>query len=179
MNALVVPLAESGRDDLSRVGGKGARLGELLRAGFAVPDGFCVTVRAYRLHLEQAGLDPRAAGGDAVRDAILARPVPDVVAAAVSEALARLQGAEVAVRSSAVDEDSAGSSFAGQHDTVLGVRGRAAVLDALRTCWASLWSPRAIEYRRRSGHREAADMACVVQRMVAAEAAGVVFTADP
>jgi rifampicin phosphotransferase len=179
MSALVVPLADAGRGDLARVGGKGASLGELMRAGFAVPDGFCVTVRAYGLHLDEAALDPGATGADALRAAIVERPLPAAVVTAVDEALARLGPVDVAVRSSAVDEDSAGSSFAGQHDTLLGVRGTAAVLDALRTCWASLWSPRAVEYRRRGGRDAAGDMACVVQRMVAAETAGVLFTADP
>jgi pyruvate,water dikinase len=179
MSALVVPLADVGQGDRARVGGKGAHLGELMRAGFAVPDGFCVTVHAYRLHLERTGLDPLRAGADALRAALAERPVPEEVATAVGDALARLAPDDVAVRSSAVDEDSAGSSFAGQHDTLLGVRGTVAVLDALRTCWASLWSPRAVEYRRRAGRDAAADMACVVQRMVPADTAGVLFTADP
>src|SRR5262245_25713803 len=178
MGALVVPLAAVGRGDRPLVGGKGASLGELMRAGLAVPDGFCVTVHAYRLHLQRAGLDPRRQGADVLRAAILESPLPDAVAAAVAEALARLAPAEVAVRSSAVDEDSARSSFAGQHDTLLNVRGDD-VPAALRACWASLWSPRAIEYRRSGGLDGAADMACVVQRMVPAHAAGVLFTADP
>ena len=89
-------------------------------------------------------------------------------------------GGAVAVRSSATAEDLANASFAGQHDTVLDVTGEAAVLEAVLVCWASLWTERAVRYRRRHGHdRGPVAIACVVQRMVAATTAGVAFTADP
>lgn len=187
MEPLVVPLAATSRADRARVGGKGAHLGELLRAGFAVPDGFCLTAEAYRLHLREAGLDAQGGAGSRellaafareMRAAIAEHAVPTAVADAVKRALATLDG-ELAVRSSALDEDAAAASFAGQHETVLGVRGLGAVLDAVRACWASLWSPRALEYRAGRALDAAAEMACVIQRMVPAEAAGVLFTADP
>jgi phosphohistidine swiveling domain-containing protein len=145
-------------------GGKGASLARLTRAGFRVPPGFVVTTGAYR--------DFTVRGG---------RALPAPVAAAIAGAYASLgDDVPVAVRSSATTEDLPGMSAAGQHDTYLNVRGEAAVLDAVRRCWASLWSARAIDYRaRRSVEPGGVSMALVVQRLVPAEAAGVMFTADP
>jgi pyruvate,water dikinase len=177
MEPLVVPLAAASRADRARVGGKAAHLGELMRAGFAVPDGFALTAAAYRLHLREAGLEALPGDGARTGAAIMRHAVPTAVVDAVKRALAPL-GGDLAVRSSAVGEDAAGASFAGQHETRLGVRGLGAVLDAVRACWASLWSERAVEYRAGRG-LAAGDMACVVQHMVPAEAAGVLFTADP
>lgn len=178
--AVVVDLDRIGRSEHADVGGKAANLGELLRGGFRVPEGFCIRTDAYRRVAAQArpGLaaDPRAA-----REALLAAPVPDDVAGAVLAAYRALgPDVPVAVRSSATAEDLPTASFAGQQDTYLNVVGEAALLDAVRRCWASLWTDRAVEYRARNGiGDDGVALAVVVQRMVDAAVAGVLFTADP
>jgi rifampicin phosphotransferase len=152
--SLVVALSGTSADQADLVGGKAAGLGALIRSGERVPPGFCVTTRAYR-----AGTLPR--------DEILA-------------AYERLGAGPVAVRSSATAEDLPDASFAGQHDTVLDVTGPDALLAAVQTCWASLHSARAVAYRRTHDLDDpAVAMAVVVQRMVDAQAAGVLFTANP
>ena len=178
-------------------GGKGASLARLARAGFRVPPGFHVTTSAYLDFIGRGGLrEPVLAAMSAVDvsdaatfDAAAARigelfagqPVPAPTAAAIAGAYACLgDDVPVAVRSSATVEDLPGMSAAGQHDTYLNVRGEAAVLDAVRRCWASLWSARAIGYRARHGVEPGeVSIAVVVQQLVPAEAAGVMFTIDP
>ncbi|HEY6959973.1 MAG TPA: PEP/pyruvate-binding domain-containing protein [Candidatus Limnocylindria bacterium] len=172
---LVRPLAALASSDIAIAGGKGANLGELMRAGFAVPDGFIVTTDAYRLAAAQ--LDPSDPAAIAQR--LRSDPVPDAVATAVRDAY-RALGGMVAVRSSATAEDLPEASFAGQQDTFLGVQGEDAVVDALRRCWASLWNGRAISYRSTHGvSTSGLALAVVVQRLVRARSAGVLFTADP
>lgn len=181
-------------DDPAAAGGKALNLGVLARGGFPVPPGFCVTTAAY----EQVTGDPgvRAAvdaliaaapGGDerpalaaSVRDALTAAPVPGPLAAAITAAYRGLGEPPVAVRSSATAEDLPYASFAGQQDTYLGVTGAEAVLDAVRRCWASLWTDRAVAYRDANcvDHRSVR-LAVVVQEMVESAVAGVLFTADP
>ncbi|HEY6064880.1 MAG TPA: PEP/pyruvate-binding domain-containing protein [Thermoanaerobaculia bacterium] len=173
------------------VGGKAANLGELIGAGLPAPPGFCVTTEAYRRVASSAAIpfdefaaakteDLAKLAGQA-REALLAAPIPPEIASAVREAYARL-GSEspVAVRSSATAEDLPFASFAGQQDTYLHVIGPDAVLNAVRRCWASLWTERAVVYRttQRIDHR-AVRLAVVVQRMVDAAIAGVLFTANP
>jgi phosphoenolpyruvate synthase/pyruvate phosphate dikinase len=128
-----------------------------------VPPGFCITTAAFAAWREAPG-----------------EGAPDDVAAAVRTAYRALASEVVAVRSSATVEDLPGLSFAGQQDTVLGVRGEDAVLDAVLRCWRSLWTDRAVAYRREHQVDEAAAaMAVVVQRQVAADASGVAFSLDP
>ena len=176
------PLIRALRDvraaDLSIVGGKGASLGELVRAGFPVPDGFVITTDAYALAAREAGVD--VSDPASARARLRDTTVPDAIAVAVREAYRALGAGRVAVRSSATAEDLPDASFAGQQDTILEVAGEDAVLDAVRRCWASLWNERAVAYR--STHDvddRAVRLAVVVQRMVDAESAGVLFTADP
>lgn len=184
-------------DDLTRVGGKGQNLGALARAGFPVPPGFCVTTAAYRRFVADCpalpslldrldALDPDdIAGartlGTATREALLAVPLapPLIAEITAAHAAAGVQHA-YAVRSSATAEDLPGASFAGQQDTYLNIRGSAELLLAIRRCFASLFTDRAILYRARGGfgHRNVA-LAVVVQRMIEPDAAGVLFTADP
>lgn len=151
---------EIGPGDVDKVGGKGLGLALLTRAGLPVPAGFCVTTGASRR---------------------LAGRAPDAELAAVLAAAYReLGGGPVAVRSSAVAEDGAVTSFAGQQETVLGVVGDSAVLVALNRCWASPKTDRAVAYRQHQGMDDSAlAMAVVVQRLVPAEVAGVLFTRDP
>ncbi|WP_138415386.1 PEP/pyruvate-binding domain-containing protein [Sinomonas gamaensis] len=178
----LVPLALLRAADLPIAGGKGANLGELVAAGLPVPDGFVVTTAAYRAHAEAAGLDPERAAADpsGARIALEAAPLDPQLRHEVAGAVEHLGAARVAVRSSATAEDLPGAAFAGQQDTFLNVEGPEAVTEAIRKCWASLWTDRAVEYRKRQGI-EPSDVAIavVVQRMVDAEAAGVLFTANP
>ena len=180
----VMSLRDLDREDRAIAGGKGANLGELVRAGLQVPDGFVVTSDAYArvvnlLDLKIAG---RVAVGDgvAIRASVEAAAVPADIQAAIADAYAALGAGPVAVRSSATAEDLPGAAFAGQQDTYLNIIGEGPVLDAVRRCWGSLWTDRAIAYRDRIGIEQAAvKIAVVVQRMINAEIAGVMFTADP
>jgi pyruvate,water dikinase len=184
-DALVVDLHRLDSQAVSRAGGKAANLGELIGMGFPVPRGFAVTTAAYAQVAEAADLDHELDGdaqlGERARAALLATPVPARIADAVCRAyLALGEKVPVAVRSSATAEDLPSASFAGQQDTYLNVVGVDAVLDAVHRCWASLWTDRAVSYRTDAGidHR-AVQLAVVVQRMVDAQVAGVLFTADP
>ena len=183
---LVAPLQAFDRGDLARAGGKGANLGDLLRNGFPVPDGFVVTTDAYAT-IASGDLDRRIAGalaagddGVAIRADFEAVAIPEGVRAAITDAYADLGRPAVAVRSSATAEDLPGAAFAGQQDTYLNIIGQDALLQAIRRCWGSLWTERAIAYRHRLGiDPSEVRMAVVVQRMVDAETAGVLFTANP
>ena len=181
---LVAPLRDFGRDDLAATGGKGANLGELLRMGLAVPEGFVITTSAYAAVIGQLDLqiDQRIAvgGGTSIRADIETAPMPPELRTEIIKAYSALGAGPVAVRSSATAEDLPGAAFAGQQDTYLDVVGEEAVIDAVRRCWASLWTERAIAYRSRIKIDSAAiSIAVVVQRMINAEVAGVMFTADP
>ncbi|MFD6733252.1 rifamycin-inactivating phosphotransferase [Micromonospora aurantiaca] len=183
---------------IAAVGGKGAHLGASTRIdGVRVPPGFCVTTDAFRLAVARtpalAGPLERLARADAddpaalrtaaaeVRRVVERTALPGDVAAAVTAALAGLGAdAAYAVRSSATAEDLPTASFAGQQDTYLNVVGTAEVLRHVSRCWASLFTDRAVTYRRRHGIDDrAVDMAVVVQLMVVPDAAGIMFTADP
>jgi len=194
---MILFFEQIGSQDLFRVGGKGANLGRLAAAGFPVPPGFCITTDGFRAFVANCqklpalydaldGLAPddvdsaRRLSAE-VRAALISEPLPPAVADAALAAW-RHVGAEhaYAVRSSATAEDLPGASFAGQQDTYLNVAGEAALLDAIRRCFASLYTDRAILYRAKGGfgHRGVA-LSVVVQRMVFPEAAGILFTADP
>ena len=158
--------------DLSRVGGKGLNLGKLTRAGFPVPNGFCVTTDAYRLSVQ--GLSEQNENS-ITKDIELS---PELVAE-IRTARAKLQTTTVAVRSSATAEDLVEASFAGQQDTFLNVTPDE-LLDALKACWASLWSERAIAYRQTQKiSDEGLAMAVVIQEMCESDVSGVLFTAAP
>ena len=156
---------------LPRVGGKGLNLGKLTRAGFSVPNGFCVTADAYRLSVQ--GLSDQ--NESSVKDIEL---LPKLITA-IHTAREKLQTTTFAVRSSATAEDLAEASFAGQQDTFLNVTPDE-LLDALKACWASLWSERAIAYRQTQKIAdEGLAMAVVIQEMCKAEVSGVLFTVAP
>src|SRR5215217_1145066 len=188
METFVVPLERLGRDDLARAGGKGANLGELARASFPVPDGFVVTTAAYDGFVAHNRLGETIAralrdeqGSDAtIRAAFAKAPIPPEIEQDILAAYCELGDGPVAVRSSATAEDLPGAAFAGQQDTFLNVTGGQALLDTVRRCWASLWTDRAITYRERQGiDQQTVKLAVVVQEMVPAEVAGVMFTANP
>jgi len=175
---LVRRILDLGTSDVAVAGGKGANLGQLVRAGFPVPEAFVLTTAAYAVAARAAGVDPRdpAGAADRLRTAL----VPEAIADTARDAYAALGAGPVAVRSSATAEDLPGASFAGQHDTILNVTGEEALLDAVRRCWASLWNERAVAYRAANGIDDTTlALAVVVQRMVDATVAGVLFTANP
>ena len=194
---LVLRLREAGDNHRSLVGGKAFNLGKMIAAGLPVPRGFCVTTAAFDRFLaacsrrtELSHLLAQCSGDEIGRIAALSREVrsclaevhvPEVVKDAVLHAW-REPGGErsFAVRSSATVEDAAGMSFAGQFESILNVRGADALLAAIKSCWLSLFSERALVYlARQQVPAEKVKMAVLVQEMVEAEHAGVVFTADP
>ncbi|MFF2314893.1 PEP/pyruvate-binding domain-containing protein [Arthrobacter sp. NPDC058097] len=195
MSGLVLGLGDLSASMLPQVGGKAANLGELLAAGLPVPDGFCLTTEAYVQAVEPLGLadvhnalqntpadDLEALAGLAARarSLITSAELPTAIAGEILTAYRTLGGVPVAVRSSATAEDLPFASFAGQQDTYLNVIDAVALLDAVRKCWASLWTDRAVAYRAsRNIDPATVALAVVVQRMVNAEAAGVMFTANP
>jgi phosphoenolpyruvate synthase/pyruvate phosphate dikinase len=181
---------ELGRQDIEIAGGKGANLGELARAGLPVPPGFVVSTDAYRVFVESAGIGPKiielaseggADAADQIRELFRSHPVPDEMRQQIVDAYRALgEDVPVAVRSSATAEDLEEASFAGQQDTYLNVHGPDQLLDAVRDCWASLWTERAMGYRARQGiDPSSVRLAVVIQQMVEADAAGVMFTANP
>ena len=202
IDSLVLDLAEVNRANVPIVGGKGANLGEMLRADLPVPPGFVLTVAAYERMRETAGVGPRIDAllrtvnvedtaalqrvSAQLRETILAVPLPGVLEAALGHSYERLADSTsgagdplVAVRSSATCEDTAEYSFAGMFESVLGVRGREALADAIRRCWASTFGARVLYYRIARGMPAEMPVAVVVQRMIASKKSGVMFTADP
>jgi len=203
--ANIIHFSETGRDDIASVGGKAANLAELVRAGQPVPLGFVVTTAAYSAFVQASGLEPKilaaaqlpvtATPQDYDRASATIRALFD--GATLGRALTmeirlayhqlgenlgadRATGLAVAVRSSATAEDLETASFAGQQDTFLAVRGIDALSAAILSCWASLWTARALSYRARAGIDPAAvGIAVVVQQMVDATSAGVMFSTNP
>ncbi len=193
--AYTVLFEDDAATDTSFTGGKGANLARLIEADLPVPSGFCVTTAAYRAVIDDSDiqtairlletLDPAdtetiAEASAEIRSKIRQRELPDAVQHAVVDALNWFTADAYSVRSSATAEDLPTASFAGQHETFLGITEQAAVLDRIRDCMASLFTDRAVSYRSRNdiSHTEV-DMAVVVQAMVDPEVAGVLFTADP
>jgi pyruvate,water dikinase len=164
--------------EVPRAGGKGASLARMSALGLPVPPGFVVPAECLAAALPDGGEELRAVLPDAERAQaiVAAAAVPQGVAAAY-EALG--PDAPVAVRSSACAEDSEAASYAGQQETYLHVRGADAVCARVRDCWSSFFSERALFYRARKGSLDDLGMAVVVQRMVQADVAGVLFTCDP
>jgi phosphoenolpyruvate synthase/pyruvate phosphate dikinase len=180
---------------LALTGGKAGGLDRLAKLGLPTAGGMCLTSSAYRAHVERNGSGGRASelvaalpdeGARAELQRLVSEsPLPAEVSDALEAALERMApevdaaGGLLAVRSSAGDEDSREASFAGQHDTLLGVPPDA-VARAVVSCWASLWEERAVRYRATRGLAfEGAAMAVVVQPLVAADASAVVFTRNP
>jgi pyruvate,water dikinase len=198
MGSYVLEFQEIDQTRVAAVGGKGAHLGELSRIeDVHVPAGFCVTTDAFRrITTDTPSIDARLDrltrlsldDGEAIRTlsaeirrALERIAIPDDLTAAITHSVARLgERAAYAVRSSATAEDLPTVSFAGQQDTYLNVVGSAAILEHISRCWASLFSERAVSYRLRNGFdHQNVHMAVVVQQMVFAQAAGILFTADP
>ncbi|MBC7644506.1 MAG: pyruvate, water dikinase, partial [Thermoleophilia bacterium] len=184
----------NGAEDLKlRIGGKGAQLARMQQLGLPVPAWFSLDADDYRRALDHADVhaaqaralelikaDDHAGASAALQTAILALPLPDDIQLDIVDRWKQLGAGMVAVRSSAIGEDSAEQSFAGQFDSVLGVRTERQLLDALRQCWASAYNERAIAYRARHELDPLdAAMAIVVQKQVASDVSGVMFTGNP
>ena len=190
---------EVSKRDIPLVGGKGANLGEMLKAGIPVPPGFIVSAAAYfdfvektalkaKLKTELKNLDVHDSkklkrASQRIQAAILAAKMPEKTAREIKEAYLKLSGTHdepVAVRSSATAEDLPEASFAGQMRTFLNVKGARELLKAVQGCWASLFTPRAIFYREEKGFDHfKIGIAVPVQKMVESEVSGVLFTVDP
>jgi pyruvate,water dikinase len=192
----VVRFANLPAESTAIAGGKGASLGRMAAAGLPVPPGFVIVAAAFHEFLESCGGieliesvtanldadDARAldeAAGE-IRRLIVSTPLSEPLARSIRAGHASLaEGELVAVRSSAVSEDGATASFAGQQETFLNVRGSDEVLRCVRECWASFFSPRALFYRAQKAVLGDTRMAVVVQAMVQADRSGVMFTVDP
>ena len=195
-HAQVVFLDVTENIDDATIGSKAMNLIHLKRFGFSVPDGFCITSAAYRTHLEannlvvqiKSVLDKLNSASKEDKKLILLEVRQIIIDKSLSIELCReiesnyhiLAADHIAVRSSATAEDLPGHSFAGQYETYLGIADLAGCIDAVKKCWASLWTERAYEYRQKNGFDHlAVNMAVIVQSLVDADASGVIFTADP
>jgi pyruvate,water dikinase len=189
-------LAELPPESMTLAGGKATGLGNLMRAGLPVPPGFVVTADAFRAFLDfnggidmilssMRGLDVETEGSlkkvaNTIREFIVSKPLPPEVEKSIHHAYTRLGPKTlVAVRSSAVSEDSQAASFAGQQETFLNIQGAEAVVRHIQDCWASFFSPRSIFYRAQKGSLSDSAMAVVVQKMINPDKSGVLFTVDP
>jgi pyruvate,water dikinase len=197
---LVLFFKDVDKDSLPEVGGKGANLGEMTQAGFPVPNGFAVTVASYDIFLEENLISQKIndilkvtnvdnpeelnSTSEKIQKIILHSDIPSQVKKEILRAYWKLSGAFqkslVAVRSSATAEDLPGASFAGQQATFLNIRGDTNLLLAVRECWASLYTARAIFYRVQNKiSHEKVKISVIVQKMVQSEVSGVMFTIDP
>ncbi|MGA2910710.1 MAG: phosphoenolpyruvate synthase [Candidatus Microgenomates bacterium] len=188
------------KNDTPLVGGKGANLGEIYQAGFPVPPGFAITVAGYDLFLKENDLinkiynllktldvnDPAQLdqASNKIQKMILTGKIPDDIAQQTISAYKKLSGfmksALVAVRSSATAEDLPSASFAGQQATLLDIKGEANLMNAVRECWASLFTARAIYYRvENKVPHESVKISVIVQKMIQSEVSGVMFSIDP
>jgi phosphohistidine swiveling domain-containing protein len=197
--AYTIPLQHLDKNNIATAGGKGANLGEMMNAGFPVPPGFVLIAEAYDAFVQEHGLrqqiidlasgvsadDPQSSEGAfaAIKRLFLAAEMPEAIREDLLAAHADLTSdgdIPVAVRSSATAEDLCTSSSAGQQDTYLNIQGEGALLEAVKECWASLWTARAISYRMHQDIDPATvSLAVVVQQLVPADSAGILFTAHP
>jgi pyruvate,water dikinase len=197
---LILFFKEIDKRDLPYVGGKGANLGEMTKAGFPVPNGFAVTVRSYDIFLEDNKIsddineilkgidvnkpDELESASRRIESRIKKNRMPEVVAEEIKKSYKKLSGrfrkSLVAVRSSATAEDLPGASFAGQQATFLNIKGENNLLEAVKDCWASLYTARAIFYREQNKipHKKV-KISVIVQKMVQSEVSGVMFSIDP
>ena len=181
---------------LETVGGKGMSLSKMLTAGLPVPDGFHVTTEAYRLFVKTNNIQPQIidaldgldSGNTAkleaaslqISDIFTKGKMTDELKKEITAAYQKMNNVPVAVRSSATAEDLPGASFAGQQDTYLNIQGESEVLTAVKRCWASLWTARAISYRLINHiDQTTVALAVTVQKLVFSDAAGVLFTVNP
>ena len=192
----IVPLDTTRHVDTKAIGPKALSLIRLGRLGITVPAGFCITTRAFREHLEQNNLhDQIKTAVDelakaitqqkqelllTLRQAIFETSIAETIRREIEENYRKLGAKYTAVRSSGTAEDLPEHSFAGLYDTYLGINNAADCIEAVKKCWASLWTLRAYEYREKNGFDHLKiDMAVIVQSLIAADASGVIFTTNP
>src|SRR5699024_8732758 len=198
MNQYVVDFREIDQKWRTAVGGKGVNLGQLTKiSDIQVPEGFCVTTKAFRKSIESnedyqtlleeltlLKADNRVKIGEVcreIREIILKAEIPDDTVKAVSNCLAKYgMNSAYAIRSSATAEDLPHAYVAGQQDTFLNIKGKDAILEHISKCWASLFTDRAVIYRiqNRFDHRKVY-LSVIIQRMIFSQASGILFTADP
>jgi pyruvate,water dikinase len=197
--AIIAWFEEVDKNDIPLVGGKGANLGEMTQAGIRVPGGYNITIEGYdkfveanKLHdkiqdflkdLDEDDTKALTQASEGIRDLMEIHPIPDdlekLITDAYDKAIEGFSDAFVAVRSSATAEDLPDASFAGQQETFLNVKGHEMLLDAVKKCWSSLFTPRAIFYRVQQGFsHEEVKLSIVVQRMVNSFTSGIMFTSD-
>ncbi|MCP5096571.1 MAG: phosphoenolpyruvate synthase [Chloroflexi bacterium] len=191
-----IPFSQLNKSNIPTAGGKGANLGEMTMAGFPVPAGFVLTTEAYNAFVAAHGLQQQivelangvssdnpqssATASDQIKQLFLEADIPTKITDPLLVAHREFGETAVAVRSSATAEDLPTASFAGQQDTFLNIRGQDALLGAVKKCWASLWTARAIAYRLRQGIDPASvSLAVVVQTLIPADSSGILFTANP
>lgn len=196
----ILDFKEIDKENIAEAGGKGANLGEMTQAGFPIPSGFVVSASAYRYFLEHndfpkqiknvlKDLNPKRpqeiqSASEKIRKILAKGGIPKDLKDEIVEkydSMSKLFGAAaVAVRSSATAEDLPGASFAGQQETFLNIKGEANILESVRKCWSSLFTPRAIFYREEKGFNHfKVNLAVVVQEMIQSEISGIAFTVDP
>ncbi|MBI2007342.1 MAG: phosphoenolpyruvate synthase [Candidatus Blackburnbacteria bacterium] len=196
----ILDFSEIDKEDIALAGGKGANLGEMVQAGFPVPPGFVISAGAYRYFLDHNDFQPKIksiltalnhkrpqelqAASEKIRKILSQGNIPDELKKEIVEKYGSISGLFkqelVAVRSSATAEDLPGASFAGQQETFLNVQGDANLLEAVRRCWSSLFTPRAIFYRGEKGFSHfKVNLAVIVQEMVQSEISGTAFTVSP
>lgn len=183
------------KEDIPLVGGKGANLGELASIGLPVPDGFVITARAYERFITEAGINEKIHSllkkldvedteklnrtAEEIRKLIMKSHMPKYLIEEIKKQYKPIKDF-VAVRSSATAEDLPDASFAGQQDTFLNIKGEKDVLEAVQKCFASLFTPRAIYYREKNNFpHEKVYLAVVIQKMINADKAGVIFSVNP
>jgi len=192
------------KEDVPLVGGKGANLGELKSINIPVPDGFVITTEMYKKFIEETGAkkelkkvisdisnniytfeQTRKASGmlkKIIREAGMPQGIQKMIINPYQMLCSKEKPIGVAVRSSASEEDMEGASFAGQYETLLNIKNEKSLISAIKECWSSAFGDRVIEYKRTKGIKTDVDemgVAVVVQCMVNAETAGVMFTLDP
>ncbi|HPT74132.1 MAG TPA: PEP/pyruvate-binding domain-containing protein, partial [Methanomassiliicoccaceae archaeon] len=195
----IISIKDLGVDDIPIAGGKAANLGELTSAGFEVPPGFVLTTESYDYFLESNGLGDLLAtvmenldvssdekvqeASVNIRRAFEVGKIPEDLEELIISEYEKLGNGSnplVAVRSSATAEDLPTASFAGQQDTFLNVSNPQSLLESIKRCWSSLFTPRAIAYRVQKGFDHASvKLAVVVQRMISSDRSGIMFTVDP
>jgi pyruvate,water dikinase len=191
----IIWFKEISKDDVAKVGGKGANLGEMYNAGMPIPPGFCVSAKAYEKFVNStelnndimkilSGLDCEDTAklqdaSEKIQEMVIFAKMPESLSEEIISAYGKLEGF-VAVRSSATAEDLPEASFAGQQATYLNVSGAESVVKKVQECWASLFTSRAIYYREKNGFKHSEVLiSVVVQKMVQSDTAGVMFTANP
>ncbi len=191
-------LRDVSRENLSLVGGKGANLGEMIKIGLPVPEGFVVLVDGYRRFVEENNLqneiyrlikevgttngnqDANKQKAANLQERFVLGEIPAEIEKEIDQIYAYIEEPRVAVRSSATAEDLPGASFAGQYSTYLNIAGKVELYEAIKKCWASLWNERAVSYRAKQNIDDP-DLAhgVVVQRQINSEISGILFTANP